>query len=43
MNVETQIPTFFHITLLHDDSKGNGRNPYDKVRINIFDRAYNDF
>lgn len=43
-DVETQIPTFFHITnaSLHD-SKAMSEIPYETGSYYIFDRAYNNF
>lgn len=43
-DVETQIPTFFHITeaSVHD-SKTMKQIPYETGSYYIFDRAYNDF
>ena len=43
-DVETQIPTFFHITeaSVHD-SKVMGVIPYESGSYYIFDRAYNNF
>lgn len=43
-DIETQIPTFFHITLarLHD-TKAMDAIPYEENSFYIFDRAYNDF
>ena len=43
-NVETQIPTFFHITTASvHDSKAMDAIPYEQGSYYIFDRAYNDF
>lgn len=43
-DVETQIPTFFHITeaSVHD-SKAMNEIPYESDSYYIFDRAYNNF
>ena len=43
-NLETQIPTFFHITpaKVHD-TKAMDEIPYEENSFYIFDRAYNDF
>ena len=43
-DIETQIPTFFHITeaLVHD-SKAMKEIPYESGSYYIFDRAYNSF
>ena len=43
-DIETQIPTFFHITpaRLHD-TKVMDAIPYEENSFYIFDRAYNDF
>lgn len=43
-DIETQIPTFFHITpaRLHD-TKAMDAIPYEENSFYIFDRAYNDF
>ncbi|KAA6319385.1 hypothetical protein EZS27_030713 [termite gut metagenome] len=44
-DVETQIPTFFHITnatIIHD-SKAMKEIPYESGSYYIFDRAYNNF
>lgn len=43
-DVETQIPTFFHITeaSVHD-SKAMTEIPYESASYYIFDRAYNNF
>src|SRR5690554_6563344 len=43
-DVETQIPTFFHITeaSMHD-SKAMKEIPYEPDSYYIFDRAYNNF
>jgi hypothetical protein len=43
-DVETQIPTFFHITeaSVHD-SKAMNEIPYESGSYYIFDRAYNNF
>ena len=43
-DVETQIPTFFHITeaSVHD-SKAMNKIPYESGSYYIFDRAYNNF
>lgn len=43
-DIETQIPTFFHITpaRLHD-TKAMEAIPYEENSFYIFDRAYNDF
>ncbi len=43
-DVETQIPTFFHITTASKhDSTVMGEIPYELGVYYIFDRAYNDF
>lgn len=43
-DVETQIPTFFHITTASvHDSKVMDVIPYEQGSYYIFDRAYNDF
>jgi transposase len=44
LDIETQIPTFFHITeaLVHD-SKAMKEIPYESGSYYIFDRAYNSF
>lgn len=43
-DVETQIPTFFHITTASvHDSKAMDVIPYEQGSYYIFDRAYNDF
>lgn len=43
-DIETQIPTFFHITTasMHD-SKAMDKIPYESESYYIFDRAYNKF
>ena len=43
-NLETQIPTLFHITpaKVHD-TKAMDEIPYEENSFYIFDRAYNDF
>ena len=43
-DIETQIPTFFHITpaRIHDTRAMDAR-PYEENSFYIFDRAYNDF
>ncbi|OAV71249.1 Transposase [Bacteroidales bacterium Barb4] len=43
-DVETQIPTFFHITTacVHD-SKAMDKIPYESGSCYLFDRAYNNF
>lgn len=43
-DVETQIPTFFHITTasIHD-SKAMDKIPYESGSYYVFDRAYNNF
>lgn len=43
-DIETQIPTFFHITpaRLHD-TKAMDAIPYEENSFYIFDRSYNDF
>ncbi len=43
-NLETQIPTFFHITpaKVHD-TKAMDAIPYEENSFYIFDRGYNDF
>ena len=43
-DVETQIPTFFHITTASShDSKAMSEIPYETGSYYIFDRAYNKF
>ncbi|MPM78761.1 hypothetical protein SDC9_125772 [bioreactor metagenome] len=43
-DVETQIPTFFHITKASvSDSKVMNEIPYKSGSYYIFDRAYNNF
>lgn len=43
-DVETQIPTFFHITAASEhDSKAMKEIPYEPESYYIFDRAYNNF
>lgn len=43
-DVETQIPTFFHITTASvHDSKVMDKIPYESGSYYIFDRAYNNF
>ena len=43
-DVETQIPTFFHITPARQhDTKAMDAIPYEENSFYIFDRAYNDF
>jgi hypothetical protein len=43
-DVETQIPTFFHITFASThDSKTKSEIPYETDSYYIFDRAYNKF
>jgi transposase len=43
-DVETQIPTFFHITTASvHDSKAMDKIHYESVPYYIFDRAYNNF
>ena len=43
-DVETQVPTFFHITTASvHDSKAMDVIPYEQGSYYIFDRAYNDF
>lgn len=43
-DVETQIPTFFHITAASvHDTKAMGEIPYEPGSYYIFDRGYNDF
>lgn len=43
-DVETQIPTFFHITSASThDSKAMSEIPYETSSYYIFDRAYNKF
>lgn len=43
-DVETQIPTFFHITTASvHDSKAMEKIPYESGSYYIFDRAYNNF
>ena len=43
-DLETQIPTFFHITpaKVHD-SRAMDAIPYEENSFYIFDRGYNDF
>lgn len=44
LDVETQIPAFFHITTASvHDSKAMGVIPYEQGSYYIFDRGYNDF
>ena len=43
-DIETQIPTFFHITPARQhDTKAMDVIPYEENSFYIFDRAYNDF
>lgn len=43
-DVETQIPTFFHITTASvHDSKAMDKIPYESGSYYVFDRAYNNF
>ncbi|MDM1347225.1 IS4 family transposase [Myroides marinus] len=43
-DVETQIPTFFHITTASEhDSKAMKEIPYEPESYYVFDRAYNNF
>ena len=43
-DIETQIPTFFHITPARQhDTKAMDAIPYEENSFYIFDRAYNDF
>ena len=43
-DIETQIPTFFHITNANvHDSKAMDHIPYEEDSFYIFDRGYNDF
>ena len=43
-DIETQIPTFFHITPARQhDTKAMDAIPYEESSFYIFDRAYNDF
>lgn len=43
-DVETQIPTFFHITEVSvHDSKAMNEIPYESGSYYIFDRTYNNF
>ena len=43
-DIETQIPTFFHITpAKQHDTKAMDAIPYEENSFYIFDRAYNDF
>ena len=43
-DIETQIPTFFHITpARRHDTKAMDVIPYEENSFYIFDRAYNDF
>ena len=43
-DVETRIPTFFHITPARQhDTKAMDAIPYEENSFYIFDRAYNDF
>ncbi len=43
-NLETQIPTFFHITPARvHDTKAMDVIPYEENSFYIFDRGYNDF
>ncbi|UUV21790.1 IS4 family transposase [Paenimyroides aestuarii] len=42
--METQIPTFFHITTASEhDSKAMNEIPYESESYYVFDRAYNNF
>lgn len=43
-DIETQIPTFFHITPARNhDTRAMDAIPYEENSFYIFDRAYNDF
>ena len=43
-DLETQIPTFFHITPAREhDTKAMDVIPYEENSFYIFDRGYNDF
>ena len=43
-DIETQIPTFFHITTARQhDTKAMDAIPYEENSFYIFDRGYNDF
>ena len=43
-DIETQIPTFFHITPVRiHDTRAMDAIPYEENSFYIFDRAYNDF
>ena len=43
-DIETQIPTFFHITPARNhDTRAMDAIPYEENSFHIFDRAYNDF
>ncbi len=43
-DIETQIPTFFHVTPARQhDTKAMDAIPYEESSFYIFDRAYNDF
>ena len=43
-DIETQIPTFFHITPARNhDTRAMDAIPYEEISFYIFDRAYNDF
>ena len=43
-DIETQIPTFFHITpARNQDTRAMDAIPYEENSFYIFDRAYNDF
>ena len=43
-DIETQIPTFFHITPARNhDTRAMDAIPYEENSLYIFDRAYNDF
>ena len=43
-DIETQVPTFFHITPARQhDTKAMDAIPYEESSFYIFDRAYNDF
>lgn len=43
-DIETQIPTFFHITPAKvNDMKAMDATPYEENSFYIFDRGYNDF
>lgn len=43
-DIETQIPTFFHITPARNhDTRAMDAIPYEENSFYVFDRAYNDF